>query len=92
MSIYSSFDPFVKKRNLSKDKQELAKLNHKLKREKKGARKDLRADSAFLARLKAKEKRDKDTDRMAKTKAILGGLGGQEGEYRQMQRQKKKKH
>lgn len=87
----SSFDPFVKKRNLSKDKQELAKLNHKLKREKKGAKKDLRADAAFLARLKSKEKRDKDADRMAKTKAILGGLGGQEGEYRQMQKQKKKK-
>lgn len=90
--LEENFDPFVKKRNLSKDKQELAKLNHKLKREKKGARKDLRADSAFLARLKAKDKRDKDTDRMVKTKAILGGLGGQEGEYRQMQRQKKKKH
>ena len=86
-----SFDPFVKKRNLSKDKQELAKLNHKLKREKKGAKKDLRADAAFLARLKAKEKRDKDADRMSKTKAILGGLGGQEGEFRQIQRQKKKK-
>ena len=59
--------------------------------EKKGAKKDLRADAAFLARLKAKEKRDKDADRMSKTKAILGGLGGQEGEFRQIQRQKKKK-
>lgn len=65
-------------------------MNHKLKREKKGAKKDLRADAAFLARQKAKERREKDSDRMQKTKAILGGLGGQEGEYRQFQRQKKK--
>ena len=88
-----NFDPLVKKRNdnISREKQEMAKLNHKLKREKKAAKKDLRADAAFLAKQKAKEKREKDADRMAKTKAILGGLGGQEGEYRQFQRQKKKK-
>ena len=88
-----SFDPLVKKRNndVSRGKQEMAKLNHKLKREKKAAKKDLRADAAFLAKQKAKEKRLKDEERTRKTKAILGGLGGQEGEYRQMQRQKKKK-
>ena len=88
-----SFDPLVKKRNndVSREKQEMAKLNHKLKREKKAAKKDLRADAAFLAKQKAKEKRLKDEERTRKTKAILGGLGGQEGEYRQMQRQKKKK-
>ena len=76
---------------MSKDQQEMAKLNHKLKREKKGAKKDLRADSAFLAKLKYKEKRDKDQDRLFKTKAILGGLGSQEGEYRTFLREKQKK-
>ncbi len=81
----------MKKRKLTKEKQELAKMNHKIKREQKGARKDLRADTAFLARQKAKDQREKDADRMRKTKAILGGLGAQEGEYRQFQRQKKKK-
>ena len=69
----------------------MAKLNHKLKREKKGARKDLRADASFIARQKAKERQEKDADRMQKTKAIMAGLGGQEGEFRQIQRQKKKK-
>ena len=87
-----NFDPSVKKRHeASKEKQEMAKLNHKLKREKKAAKKDLRADAAFLAKQKAKERREKDSERMRKTKAILGGLGGQEGEYRQLQRQKKKR-
>ena len=87
--IFFSFDPLQKKRN--GPKSEMSKLNHKLKREKKGAKKDLRADSAFLAKQKAKEKRDKDSERMRKTKAILSGLGSQEGEFRQFQRQKKKK-
>ena len=69
----------------------MAKLNHKLKRERKGAKKDLRADTAFLAKQKAKEKRERDADRMQRTKAIMSGLGSQEGEFRQFQRQKKKK-
>ena len=69
----------------------MAKLNHKLKRERKGAKKDLRADTAFLAKQKAKEKRERDVDRMQRTKAIMSGLGSQEGEFRQFQRQKKKK-
>jgi len=75
----------------SKEKQEMAKLNHKLKREKKAAKKDLRADAAFLAKQKAKDRRDKDAERMQRTKAILGGLGSQEGEFRQLQKQKKKR-
>ncbi len=69
----------------------MQKLTHKMKREKKGAKKDLRADTAFLAKQKFKEQREKDAERMAKTKRIMSGLGGQEGEYRQFQRQKKKK-
>ena len=88
--LFFSFDPTQKKRS-GGAKNEMAKLNHKLKRERKGAKKDLRADTAFLAKQKAKEKREKDADRMQRTKAIMSGLGSQEGEFRQFQRQKKKK-
>lgn len=31
-------------------------------------------------------------ERQTKTKAILGGLGSQEGEFKRMQAKKKKKH
>ena len=86
-SIYfCSFDPFQKKRGGPKSEE--SKLKHKIKREQKGAKKDLRADTAFLAKQKAKERRDKDSERMQKTKAIMSGLGSQEGEFRQFQRQK----
>jgi uncharacterized protein (DUF2225 family) len=61
-----------------------------MKREKKSAKKDLRADTAFLAKQKSKELREKDADRMQRTKSILSGLGGQEGEYRANQREKTK--
>ena len=86
-SIYfCSFDPFQKKRGGPKSEE--SKLKHKIKREQKGAKKDLRADTAFLAKQKAKERRDKDSERMQKTKAIMSGLGSQEGEFREFQRQK----
>ena len=55
----SSFDPFVKKRTGSKEKLEQSKLLHKMKREKKGAKKDIRADAAFIAEQRAKEAREK---------------------------------
>ena len=87
ISIYfCSFDPFQKKRGGPKSEE--SKLKHKIKREQKGAKKDLRADTAFLAKQKAKERRDKDSERMQKTKAIMSGLGSQEGEFREFQRQK----
>ena len=41
-----------------------------------------------MAKQKAKERRDKDSDRLQKTKAIMSELGSQEGELREFQRQK----
>ena len=54
-----SFDPFTKKRTGPKDKLEMGKLLHKMKRERKGAKKDIRADAAFIANHKAKERRER---------------------------------
>ena len=44
-----------KKRVGSKEKQEQDKLQHKLKREMKGAIREIRKDNAFIAREKLKE-------------------------------------
>ena len=89
--IEDNFDPTSKKRVGNKEKLEFDKLMHKMKREKKAAKKDIRADNAFLASLKAKELRQKDQDRIRKTRDILSGLGQQEGEFRLMQRKAGKK-
>ncbi|TRY77198.1 hypothetical protein TCAL_00081 [Tigriopus californicus] len=86
--IDDNFDPFVKKRVGSREKLELSKLLHKTKREKKGAKKEIRADAAFIASQKAKDRRELDLERTKKTKAILSSLGNQEGDVRKLQRKK----
>ena len=48
-----------KKRVGSREKLEMDKLLHKVKRERKAAKKDLRKDTAFLAKQKAKEARER---------------------------------
>merc|ERR1719203_677673 len=53
--IEESFDPMVKKRVGKKDFLEEQKMKHKLKQEKKGARKEIRQDTAFLANQKMRE-------------------------------------
>ena len=55
---YFSFDPFSKaskSRKLDRAQSELRKLKHKSRREMKGARKEIRQDTQFVARLRAKE-------------------------------------
>lgn len=49
----------MKKRGGSQGNQELSKLMHKTKRAKKGAKKEIRADTAFIAAQKAKEIRER---------------------------------
>ena len=58
--------------------------------ERKGARKEIRADNAFLATQRAKLARAKDVDRQEKTKAIFSGLASQEGDYKKLLKKKKK--
>ena len=88
--IEEHFNPLEKRRDGDKSKLEEQKLLHKLKRERKGAKKELRQDTAFLANNKAREMREKDKERREKTKNILSNLGQQEGEVRKMLKKKKK--
>merc|ERR1719468_154269 len=57
--IEEDFDPFVKKREGKKDVLEAQKMKHKLKQEKKGARKEIRQDTAFLASQRMREEAQK---------------------------------
>ena len=88
--IEESFDPMVKKRVGKKDLLEEQKMRHKLKQEKKGARKEIRQDTAFLASQKMREQRQKDVDRQSKTKALFSNLASQEGDYKKLLKKKKK--
>ena len=59
--------------------------------EKKGARKEIRKDMAFLANQKAKETKRKDEERREKTRIIMNQLQSQEGDYQTLQRKNKKR-
>ena len=89
-SVEESFDPMVKKRVGKKDLLEEQKMRHKLKQEKKGARKEIRQDTAFLANQKMREQRMKDADRQSRTKALFSNLATQEGDYKKLLKKKKK--
>ena len=62
-----------------------------VRQEKKGARKEIRKDMAFLSARKFQEQKLKDQDRMEKTKRILNGLATQEGDYQKIYKKQKKK-
>ena len=57
--LFFSFDPFSKKHGGSSVNREKEKLLHKMKREKKSAKKELRKDTAFLAKQKFREIRER---------------------------------
>ncbi len=65
MTLFSfSFDPFAKKHDGPRDRRDKDKLLHKMKREKKSAKKELRKDTAFLAKQKAVEIRERQVTLM----------------------------
>ncbi|ESO96868.1 hypothetical protein LOTGIDRAFT_115358 [Lottia gigantea] len=74
----------------TKEFQDTQKLLHKHKRELKGAVRDIRRDSQFLARHQLKETLEKDAERKRKVKALYSSLANQEGEVRALKKVKKK--
>jgi len=88
--IEEGFEPFKKKRQGSKEMLEEQKMRHKLKQERKGARKEIRQDTAFLASQKMKEAKMKDQERQDRTKALFSSLANQEGDFKKMLKKKKK--
>ncbi|KAK6185807.1 hypothetical protein SNE40_007956 [Patella caerulea] len=76
----------------TKEFQQTQKLVHKHKREMKGAVRDIRRDSQFLARHQLKETLQRDSDRKRKVKALYSSLANQEGEVRALTKMKKKKY
>ncbi|XP_017010749.2 nucleolar protein 14 homolog [Drosophila takahashii] len=76
---------------MTKDKEERAKLLHKIKREKKGAIREIRRDTAFVQELKLKETLQSDKERHEKVKRIYQEASMQQGELNELARAKKKK-
>ena len=73
---------------MSAEKAEKEKMLHKMKRETKGAIRELRKDTAFLAKVKIKEQIKSDQERKRKVKEIFGDAAVQQSELNKMKRQK----
>ncbi|XP_034484837.1 nucleolar protein 14 homolog [Drosophila innubila] len=76
---------------LSKQKEERVKLLHKIKREKKGAIREIRRDTAFVQDLKLKQQLQSDKERNEKVKRIYQEASMQQGELNELARAKKRK-
>jgi len=79
-----------KKHAGSREQREQASLVHKHKKEMKGAMREIRRDSQFLATVKLKESLDKDADRKRKVKELFADLASQEGDFKALKRKKDK--
>jgi nucleolar protein 14 len=68
-----------------------AKLESQLKKEKKGAMRELRKDNMFMAREKAKMKKQKDEDYNKMIKGVMTILEGDQAEKNRLERESKRK-
>ncbi|XP_022902470.2 nucleolar protein 14 homolog [Onthophagus taurus] len=75
----------------SKEKSETDKLIHKVKKERKGALREIRRDQAFLAKVKIKKQIQSDNERKDKVKRLFAEAAMQQSELNAFDRKKKKK-
>ncbi|CAG9865034.1 unnamed protein product [Phyllotreta striolata] len=75
----------------SREKAEISKLMHKVKKERKGALREIRKDNSFLSRIKINQRLESDKIRMEKTKRIYSEAAIQQSEFNSISRKKKKK-
>ncbi|KAK2819245.1 hypothetical protein Q5P01_024806 [Channa striata] len=81
---------YGKKRGSTREEKEKERLKHKYKKEFKGALREIRKDSRFLAREKLNEIMSRDAERKRKVKELFGSLATQEGEWKALKRKKRK--
>lgn len=81
---------YGKKHGSTREEREKERLKHKYKKEFKGALREIRKDSRFLAREKLNETLTRDAERKRKVKELFGSLATQEGEWKALKRKKRK--
>ncbi|KAF8359906.1 nol-14, partial [Pristionchus pacificus] len=84
------FDPENKFKNRQNAPDAMSKkMSKMIKKEKRGAIKEIRKDNTFIAHKKAQSNAALDRDRKRKTKRLMASLQSQEGEHRRMEVKKK---
>lgn len=74
-----NYNPEKKSYDPDRQKQEISKLRAQIKKERKGALRDLRKDSQFVAREKIKARRDQDSAYHEKLKRLERSIATEEG-------------
>ncbi|XP_077478911.1 nucleolar protein 14 isoform X2 [Stigmatopora argus] len=81
---------YGKKRGVTREQKEEHRMRHKYKKEFKGALREIRKDTRFLATEKLNDIMTRDTERKRKVKELFGSLATQEGEWKALKRMKRK--
>ncbi|XP_030046994.1 LOW QUALITY PROTEIN: nucleolar protein 14 [Microcaecilia unicolor] len=81
---------FGRKQGCSREERERKRLIHKHKREFKGAIREIRKDSQFLAKQQLSEIMERDRERKRKVNQLFNSLSTQEGEWKALKRKKMK--
>ncbi|TSL04222.1 Nucleolar protein 14 [Bagarius yarrelli] len=81
---------YGKKRGNTKEEKERERLKHKYKKEFKGALREVRKDTRFLAHTKLSDILRRDSERKRKVKELYGSLATQEGEWKALKKRKRK--
>ncbi|KAB5548967.1 hypothetical protein PHYPO_G00061770 [Pangasianodon hypophthalmus] len=81
---------YGRKRGNTKEEKERERLKHKYKKEFKGALREIRKDTRFLAHTKLSDTLRRDAERKRKVKELYGSLATQEGEWKALKKKKRK--
>jgi nucleolar protein 14 len=81
---------FFKARDPDHEKNERVKLQNQIKQERKGAIRELRKDSRFLAGVQRKEQKEKDAMYSDKMRKVHGSIESERAEEKAMEREKSK--
>lgn len=79
---------YLKNRDPDHERNESAKLRRQYKQERKGAIRELRKDTRFLAAEQQKQQKEKDKEYNSRMKRVFGSLESERAEEKAMDREK----
>ena len=86
----SSSSNYLRRQDPDHEKNQLDKLKAQYKQERKGAIRELRKDSRFLAAVQQKEQIEKDRQYKERMGRVFGSIEGERAEQKQMEKEKEK--
>jgi nucleolar protein 14 len=84
----STTSSYLRRQDPDHERNEASKLRHQYKEERKGAIRELRKDSRFLAAVEQKKQSEKDRAYKDSMKKVFGSIEGERAEQKAMEREK----